>query len=158
PHGQRGPARTVLVQRHARGPHGTGAAQGDAHEKGPGETRTCRGERADHGASRVRVDELAVPHPTRGKLARLSSRRQVAHHSRTEGSFVSGKTSPRSRPPDPRAVRTRNRLGGALIALIQEKPFDDVTVQEVLERAGVSRSTFYEHFRDKDDLFLSDAE
>ncbi|MFL6213115.1 MAG: TetR/AcrR family transcriptional regulator [Blastocatellia bacterium] len=59
---------------------------------------------------------------------------------------------------DRRVVRTRDRLGDALIALMQEKPFDAITVQEVLDRAGVSRSTFYAHYRDKDDLFLSDAD
>jgi AcrR family transcriptional regulator len=59
---------------------------------------------------------------------------------------------------DRRVLRTRDRLGDALIALIQEKPFDAITVQEVLDRAGVSRSTFYVHYRDKDDLFLSDAD
>lgn len=59
---------------------------------------------------------------------------------------------------DRRILRTRDRLGDALIELIQEKPFDQVTVQEVLDRAGVGRSTFYLHYRDKDDLFLSDVE
>ena len=59
---------------------------------------------------------------------------------------------------DRRVLRTRDRLGDALVALIQEKPFDAITVQEVLDRAGVSRSTFYVHYRDKDDLFLSDAD
>src|SRR4051812_42070200 len=59
---------------------------------------------------------------------------------------------------DPRILRTRDRLGDALIELIQEKPFDEVTVQEALDRAGVGRSTFYLHYRDKDDLFLSDVE
>jgi len=57
---------------------------------------------------------------------------------------------------DARVRRTRDALGDALLALIQEKPFDDVTVQEVLDRAGIGRSTFYAHFQDKDDLFLSD--
>jgi len=42
--------------------------------------------------------------------------------------------------------------------LIQEKPIDDVTVQEVLDRASVGRSTFYLHFRDKNDLLLSQLE
>ncbi len=62
------------------------------------------------------------------------------------------------RKPDPRAVRTRNRLGNALIQLLLAKPFDGITVQEVLDRARVSRSTFYEHYRDKNDLFLSDVD
>jgi len=59
---------------------------------------------------------------------------------------------------DRRVLRTRNRLGDALIVLMQEKPFDSITVQDVLDRAGVGRSTFYVHYRDKDDLFLSDAD
>jgi AcrR family transcriptional regulator len=44
------------------------------------------------------------------------------------------------------------------VALIQERPIDDVTVQDVLDRASVGRSTFYLHFRDKDDLLLSQLE
>ena len=60
--------------------------------------------------------------------------------------------------PDRRILRTRDKLGDALIALMQEKDFDDITVQNVLDRAGVGRSTFYVHYRDKNDLFLSDVE
>ena len=59
---------------------------------------------------------------------------------------------------DRRILRTRDTLGDALVALIQEKNFDDITVQDVLDRAGVGRSTFYVHYRDKEDLFLSDVE
>jgi AcrR family transcriptional regulator len=59
---------------------------------------------------------------------------------------------------DARVRRTRDALGDALIALMQEKPFDTITVQEVLDRAHVSRSTFYSHYSDKDDLLMSDAE
>jgi AcrR family transcriptional regulator len=44
------------------------------------------------------------------------------------------------------------------VQLIQEKPIDKVTVQEVLDRASVGRSTFYFHFRDKNDLVLSQFE
>jgi AcrR family transcriptional regulator len=62
------------------------------------------------------------------------------------------------RKSDRRIARTRNRLGNALISLILEKPFDSITVQQVLDRADVSRSTFYTHFKDKDDLLLSDLE
>ena len=59
---------------------------------------------------------------------------------------------------DARVRRTREALGDALISLMQEKPFDTITVQDVLDRAHVSRSTFYTHYSDKDDLLMSDAE
>jgi len=54
---------------------------------------------------------------------------------------------------DRRTQRTRHRLNGAMVELIQEKRFDDITVQNVIERAEVGRATFYSHFRDKEDLF-----
>ena len=41
---------------------------------------------------------------------------------------------------------------------MHEKSFDDITVQQVLDRAGVVRSTFCVHYRDKDDPFVSDVE
>jgi len=59
---------------------------------------------------------------------------------------------------DARVRRTRDALGDALVALMQEKPFETITVQQVLDRAHVSRSTFYTHYSDKDDLLMSDAE
>lgn len=62
------------------------------------------------------------------------------------------------RKPDQRIRRTCDRLGMALIELIQERPIDDVTVQQVLDRALVGRSTFYLHYRDKYDLLLSQLE
>jgi AcrR family transcriptional regulator len=46
----------------------------------------------------------------------------------------------------------------ALLELMQEESIDKVTVQQVLDRASVGRSTFYLHFRDKNDLLLSQLE
>src|SRR5205809_3882480 len=54
---------------------------------------------------------------------------------------------------DRRTQRTRHNLTHAMVELIQEKRFDDITVQNVIERADVGRATFYSHFRDKEDLF-----
>jgi len=71
---------------------------------------------------------------------------------------MSRNTKPIQPRMDRRVRRTRDVLGDALVQLVQEKPFDAITVQEVLARAGVSRSTFYTHFSDKDDLLLSDAD
>jgi len=60
--------------------------------------------------------------------------------------------------PDRRAQRTRRQLSGALNELIKEKRFDDITVQNVIDRADVGRATFYSHFRDKEDLFAQQWE
>jgi AcrR family transcriptional regulator len=59
---------------------------------------------------------------------------------------------------DRRVRRTRDVLGDALVELMHEKPFEGITVQHVLDRAHVGRSTFYTHYSDKNDLFLSDVE
>lgn len=56
---------------------------------------------------------------------------------------------------DRRVRRTRRILRDALVALVVERGYDRITVQDVLDRADVGRSTFYAHFRDKDALFLS---
>jgi AcrR family transcriptional regulator len=64
----------------------------------------------------------------------------------------------RRRKPDERVRRTQARLGNALVTLILEKAIDEVTVQDVLDRASVGRSTFYLHYRDKNDLLLSQLE
>ncbi len=58
-------------------------------------------------------------------------------------------------PPDRRTQRTRQALSHALIALIQEKRYDAITVQDICDRANVGRSTFYAHYQDKDDLLAS---
>jgi AcrR family transcriptional regulator len=75
------------------------------------------------------------------------------HHAKRE---VRREKQPRE--TDERARRTRARLGSAFVALIHEKPIEEVTVQNVLDRALVGRSTFYLHFRDKNDLLLSQLE
>jgi AcrR family transcriptional regulator len=59
---------------------------------------------------------------------------------------------------DPRTARTTNALGRALVALIQERDFDRITVQQILDRAGVGRTTFYTHFRSKEDVLFSSYE
>lgn len=64
----------------------------------------------------------------------------------------------RKKGEDRRVVRTRQALGSALVELMLARRFDDITVQQVLDRARVGRATFYAHFRNKDDLLLSDAE
>ena len=57
---------------------------------------------------------------------------------------------------DRRVRRTRKLLGDALVALILEKRYDSITVQDIVDRADVGRSTFYAHYYDKEDLLLSE--
>ncbi len=71
---------------------------------------------------------------------------------------MSGKASASPPKIDRRVRRTRDALGDALVKLMHEKALNAITVQNVLDRAHVGRSTFYTHYRDKDDLFLSDVE
>ncbi len=59
---------------------------------------------------------------------------------------------------DRRIQRTHKLLQDALLALILEKGYEAVTVQDVIDRANVGRSTFYAHFQDKEALFLSEFE
>jgi AcrR family transcriptional regulator len=50
---------------------------------------------------------------------------------------------------DPRVKRTRELLEKAFLEVAGEKGFQAVTVQDITERAGVNRATFYAHFPDK---------
>ena len=59
---------------------------------------------------------------------------------------------------DRRVQRTHHLLNHALLSLIQEKGFEALTVQDIIDRANVGRSTFYAHFADKEDLFLQGFE
>jgi AcrR family transcriptional regulator len=45
--------------------------------------------------------------------------------------------------------RTRQLLQGALLQLLESKPFDDISVQDITEAATVNRATFYDHYTDK---------
>jgi AcrR family transcriptional regulator len=56
---------------------------------------------------------------------------------------------------DRRVRRTRRILHDALISLILEKGYGRITVQDILDRADVGRSTFYAHYRDKEALLVT---
>lgn len=59
------------------------------------------------------------------------------------------------KPPDRRVRRTRHALEEALIGLILEKGYDAVTIEEITDRADLGRTTFYLHFRDKEELLMN---
>jgi AcrR family transcriptional regulator len=57
--------------------------------------------------------------------------------------------------PDRRTEKTRQSIYNALIDLMQEKKYSNITIQEIIDRANVGRSTFYSHFDTKDELLKS---
>jgi AcrR family transcriptional regulator len=57
---------------------------------------------------------------------------------------------------DRRVIRTREALRTALLALISEKDYEEITVEEITERANVGRATFYLHYKAKEDLLLEE--
>jgi AcrR family transcriptional regulator len=63
-------------------------------------------------------------------------------------------TEATARKTDRRVIRTRRLLRDALFALILEEGIDAVTIEEITDRADLGRTTFYLHYRDKEDLLL----
>jgi AcrR family transcriptional regulator len=57
--------------------------------------------------------------------------------------------------PDRRVRRTRKLLHDAFLALVIEQGYEKTTIQNILDRADVGRSTFYVHFRDKEALLTA---
>lgn len=50
------------------------------------------------------------------------------------------------------AIRSKSFIKHALIKLLSEKDFDRITVTEVIETSGISRGTFYSHYKSLDDV------
>lgn len=61
----------------------------------------------------------------------------------------------RNSKADRRSRRTRQLLHTALIELMLERRYEEITVQDIIDRANVGRSTFYAHYLDKEDLLVS---
>jgi len=59
-----------------------------------------------------------------------------------------------NKKPDRRTHRSRRLLRESLLGLILEKGYDAVTIEEITERADLGRTTFYLHYRDKEELLL----
>jgi AcrR family transcriptional regulator len=60
--------------------------------------------------------------------------------------------------PDRRVERTHHQLRAALLSLMQERGFEELSVQDIIDRANVGRATFYAHFENKEDLLVSGIE
>jgi AcrR family transcriptional regulator len=60
--------------------------------------------------------------------------------------------------PDARITKTRAALSEAVLALAGEKNFNDLTIAEIAERAGIGYATFFRHYPDKEALLADVAD
>jgi len=63
-----------------------------------------------------------------------------------------------ARRKDRRVERTQQLIQTAFRSLLEEKGFEALTVQQIIDRANVGRATFYAHYESKDDLFATGFE
>jgi hypothetical protein len=56
---------------------------------------------------------------------------------------------------DRRIQKTKKYLAEALVQLIAEKGYEEVTIQDIIDKANVGRSTFYAHYESKEQLLLN---
>jgi AcrR family transcriptional regulator len=91
-----------------------------------------------------------------GGLERPGSRRLVSNN--RARSVRKSEAAVKARKVDRRVQRTQDSLRAALMALIEEKGFEPLSVQDIIDRANVGRATFYAHFDSKEDLLASGIE
>jgi len=53
---------------------------------------------------------------------------------------------------DLRVIKTEQHIEQAFLALLQQKPYRAITVQDILDTAAINRSTFYRHYASKEAL------
>ena len=49
---------------------------------------------------------------------------------------------------------TREYIATALILLLEEKAYDNISITDISDKAGVSRMTYYRNYNDKDDILV----
>src|ERR1700741_782405 len=87
-----------------------------------------------------------IPSTTNGgEMANTGHARQTVRKSRDSATAAQ----------DRRVRRTRAALRDAFLALVSEKGYEKITIQDILDRADVGRSTFYVHYRAKEALLIA---
>lgn len=56
---------------------------------------------------------------------------------------------------DARVTKTKEALRDAMMALLMEKAYSDISINELCQRANIRRATFYKHYKDKDDFLFA---
>ncbi|MDY4848886.1 MAG: TetR/AcrR family transcriptional regulator [Bacilli bacterium] len=53
-----------------------------------------------------------------------------------------------------KSMKTKEAISLAVFILMRKKPYEEITVKEICERAGISRMSFYRYYNQKDDIFV----
>jgi len=62
--------------------------------------------------------------------------------------------SKNEKSPNRQVQRTCSWIYEALLLLMDEKPYDKITVSDIIEKAGIARQTFYRNFKDKNEVVI----
>ena len=55
---------------------------------------------------------------------------------------------------NPISVRSKRLITDALISIMEEKPFSKISIRDIVEKAGLTRQTFYHNFDSKEESKL----
>ena len=58
-------------------------------------------------------------------------------------------------PSEKSKLRSRNQMIQALMELMKEKAYDEITISDLCSQADLTRATFYRHFKSKDDVLIA---
>jgi AcrR family transcriptional regulator len=106
------------------------------------------------------MDTLFASSITQEQPSLIKQQREKNVHYRTYGRDCTQrrKYSLKQYKQDRRSQRTYHLVNTALTELLLEKRYDAITIQDILDRANIGRSTFYAHYFDKEDVLMGMAE
>ena len=55
---------------------------------------------------------------------------------------------------DNRVYKTLTKIEKSMVTLLNVKSYDDISIKYICDESGISRGTFYQHYRDKDDFLF----
>lgn len=103
-----------------------------------------------HAAGKASMAQVYMPVRPAGRVSDVGD----STNGQAAVSFSSAQV-PTAPALDPRIARSKAALREALIALMEERGLEGFTVGDLCTRAGLNRGTFYNHFKDKEDLLAS---
>lgn len=67
---------------------------------------------------------------------------------------VMGATQMNEETMDKRVYKTLTKIEKSMVTLLNVKSYDDISIKDICDESGISRGTFYQHYRDKYDFLF----